>query len=244
MQLCERISFDMLKYTNLSPLQNYEGQQDLLFIPALLTSRERPSCRNLKFKFGWCLQSVENNRKYFTSRFLHVLILRLAYERSLVKTSENPHIRRGCTVWSTGIMWINGYGTTTLVELINNNQCLVLLMAYQEGLQYNMVPIRRDVITDILSVQQDHCASLQPKEFVIDPSQLDTVRTITDDLLSTLVLYDVNSIASTVYDRKPCVVSFNDPNREILLSELFPKEYERGPDISVFVSRDLKVTAL
>lgn len=239
MQLCERISSEMLDCTNLFPLQIYEGQQKLLFIPALLTIREKPSCSKLKFQFGWCLQEVEKHR-YFTSRFLHVLILRLAYKYALVKTSDNPHSRR-CTVWSTGIMLKNGDGITTLVELVNNDQSLVVLMACQEGLQHNLVPVRRAMITDILSVQQDHCASLHPREFVIDPSQLNNDHITAEDPLSTLVLYDINSIAFSVSHRKPCVVSYTEPYEEILLNKLFPKEYERGADMSVFINRDLQV---
>ena len=89
--------------------------------------------------------------------------------------------------------------------LINDSKCVILLMSSQEGLQHNMIPVRRPVITDILSIQQRIVhLHVQPKEFVIDPSELH----YPIDKPSSLVLYDIEAIASSVIDKKPCVTPY------------------------------------
>ena len=101
-------------------------------------------------------------------------------------------------------MWSSGYCVNTLVELVDDSQCVILLMSSQEGLQRNMISVRRAVITDILSIQQECCPSVQPKEFVIDPSELQYP---IDKPLS-LLLFDVKEVASCVFNRKAGVTSY------------------------------------
>ena len=258
MQLCERITSEALQLTNLSAifLENDSCAKELLFFPALMSHDTQRPLMNTEhkdvndeqkdvavidqpFQFGWCLQST-NQYQYFSPRFLHLLILRLAFNHALPKSQDNLHDRR-CTIWSTGTMWSSGYGVNTLVELVDDSQCVILLMSSQEGLQHNMIPdVRRDVITDILSIQQECCPSVQPKEFVIDPSELH----YPIDKPSSLVLYDIEAIASSVIDKKPCVTPYTKIKGSFVdkpLMSLLPLEYDRGQDISIFVGRDIEV---
>ena len=191
------------------------------------------------FQFGWCLLCTTNPWQDFSPSFLHLLILRLAYLPELLKTQDNPHDRR-CTLWSTGIMWCSQLGITILVELVDDSKCVILLMSSQEGLQHNMLSVRRAVITDIASLQQECCPSIQPKEFVINPSQLH----YPIDNPSSLVLYDIEGIASAVFHSKPCVISWNKSNEMMKLCDLFPMEHNRGKDISIFRGRNIEVKTL
>ena len=256
MQLCERITSEMLKLTNLSTkvTERSDHVKDLLFFPARMSHDTQRPLMNTKnenvneqkdvavidqpFQFGWCLQST-NQYQYFSTRFLHLLILRLAFKHALPQSQDNVHDRR-CTIWSTGIMWSSGYGVNTLVELVDDSQCVILLMSSQEGLQHNMIPVRRDVITDILSIQQECCPSVQPQEFVIDPSELH----YPIDKPFSLVLYDIEAIASSVIDKKPCVTPYTKTKGSFVdkpLMSLLPLEHDRGQDISIFVGRDIEV---
>ena len=77
---------------------------------------------------------------------------------------------------------------------------------------------------------------------MIDPSQLD----YPIDKPSSLVLYDIEGIASCVALNKPCVLSYNkcDGSADYVekeISELFPYEHDSGCDMSVFIGRDIEV---
>lgn len=236
MKLCERVTPEMMRSTNLCALQD-TNSDELLFFPALMSYQEKPIIEQ-PFQFGWCLQCT-NQCHYFSPRFLHLLILRLGYQYALCTEPDNPHNRR-CTIWSTGIMWRNGYGVNTLVELVDNNQCVILLMYSYEGLEHHMIHVRGKVISDVLSIQQEQCPSLHPKEFIIDPSGLyyPIIKP------SNSVLYDIEAIASSVIDKKPCVLSYTKSGKgthvEKLLSEILPKN-DRDQNASIFLGRNLQV---
>ena len=114
-------------------------------------------------------------------------------------------------------------------------------MSSQEGLQRNMIPVRRAVINDILSIQQECCPSLQPEEFVIDPSELQHCPI---DKPLNLLLFDIADIASSVISKKPGVISFTKRKGRYVdkpLKSLLPLEGDRGHDISIFLGRNIRV---
>ena len=85
-----------------------------------------------------------------------------------------------------------------------------MLMSVKKELQQNLVALRKQVIGDILLIKKQVCPSVYVKEYVIDPSQLD----YPIDRPSSLVLYDIEGIASCVHValNKPCVLSYNKCN--------------------------------
>ena len=257
MKLCDQITPEILKMTNLSPSSNDSAEGELLFFPSLMSYNTRPIMSSKPylndgqykdnaavidepFQFGWCLQ-CNDEHSFLSPHFLHLLILHLAYQYALQKSSQNPHNLR-CTIWSTGIIWNSEYGVQTLLEIVDDSQSVIMLMSVKKGLEYNMVTLRKQVIGDVLSIKEQVCPSVHVKEYVIDPSQLD----YPIDKSSILVLYDIEGIASCVALNKPCVVSYNKggENADYVLkklSDLFPYEYHSGRDLSVFVGRDIEV---
>ena len=249
MKLCERITPEMIRLTNLTVKTSDTDRNELLFFPALMSYTQRPMMASKAleenvaiidqpFQFGWCLQCT-NQYQHLSPRFLQLLILRLAFKHALPKSQDNLHDRK-CTMWSTGIMWSSGYCVDTLVELVDESKCIILLMSSEEGLQHNMIPVRRAVITDILSIQQECCPSVEPKELVFHPSELQYP---IDKSLS-LLLFDVEDIASSVLDKKPGVTSFSESKGRFVdksLKSLFPLEHDKGQDISIFVGRSIEV---
>ena len=252
-KLCERITPEVMKLTNLKLNDiNNNATNDLLFFPALMTFSERPRGNiDIKiegsgdpvikrlFQFGWCLQCT-SPQQYFSPRFLQLIILHLAYRYALRKEQDNPHKLRCSTIWSNGIIWSNLSGLSILVELVDNDQCVILLMSCEDDLQLNMIPFRRAIITDILSLQQEHCPSLTPMEFIIDPHELHYPM---DKPLS-LTLYDIAMIATAVDEKQPCVLPYTTDKSFIgskKLRDVLPLEYDRKEDISFLLNRDLKV---
>ena len=255
MKLCDRMTPKILEMTNLSPSSNDIAEGELLFFPSLMSYNTRPvmsskpylndgqykdsAVIDKPFQFGWCLQ-CNDEHSFLSPRLLHLLILHLAYQYALPQSSENPHNLR-CTIWSTGIMW-NRYGVQTLLELVDDSQSVIMLMSVKEELEHNMVTLRKQVIGDVLLIKEQVCPSVCVKEYVIDPTQLD----YPIDKPSSLVLYDIEGIASCIALNQPCVVSYNKCGEranyvEKKINDLFPFEYDSGCDMSVFVGRDIEV---
>ena len=229
------ITSDMLMYSNLHSENSNVMQEKLLFIPALIHNISRPRGMSGTTQFGWCLQ-CSNPHQFFLPRFLHVLLLHLAYQYALPKTANNPHNRR-CTIWTNGILWSDDDGIQTLVEIVDNSQCVLLLMSCEQEVGHNMIKLRWEVIKDILS-HVHVCPRLELQEFVIDPSQLD----YPIDKPSSLTLYDIEHIASCVVRNKSFVVPYNIDERghSMKISDLLPYEYNNV--LSIFAGRDPQVS--
>ena len=182
LELCHRVNLSGIT-TNLQSIElSSPGDVDewFLFFPSLLGTcqQDQPNrpCilpKEEKFSFGWCLCCADPEYHFFTSRFLHVLLLRLAYTFPLACGSILPPLnQRRCTVWVNGIFWDNAEGIRTVVELIDHN-CVVVLMSYRS----NSRPVqcskhRSAVIRLILDLQQEFCSNVETAEYLISCSLL------------------------------------------------------------------------
>ena len=239
MKLSMEITSDMLIYSNLQQKHSENSnmiQEKLLFIPVLIHDVPRPRGMSGTIQFGWCLQ-CSNPHQFFLPRFLHVLLLNLAYQYALPKTANNPHHRR-CTIWTNGILWSDDDGVQTLVEIVDSSRCVLLLMSCEQEVGHNMIKLRQKVIKDVLSHQNVTCPRLELQEFIIDSSQLD----YPIDKPSSLTLYDIEHIASCVVRNKSFVVPYNIDERRhsIKISDLLPYEYNNV--LSIFAGRDPQVS--
>ena len=107
-----------------------ESSESYYFFPALVRV-EHPtdvwqSSDPGQYQFGWCLQCSKEGH-YLTPRFLHVLLLRLAFSFSLASDSSHqdeasPVLRRRCAIWKNGIQWLDQDGVETIVEVSEQNK--------------------------------------------------------------------------------------------------------------------------
>ena len=239
MKLSMEITSDMLIHSNLQRKrpENSTTEEKYLFIPTLIRNVRRPQEISRTIQFGWCLQ-CSNPHQFFLPRFLHVLLLNLAYRYAIPDTLDNPHHRQ-CTIWTNGILWSDDDGVQTLVEIVDNSQCVLLLMSCVEGYECNMVKLRMEVIAGILLHQEDICPRLELQEFIIDPSQLD----YPIDKPSSLTLYDIEHIASCVLLKKPVITSYkNEGKLGIEISKLLQNEPINKDTLSVFAGRNPEVS--
>ena len=246
MELCQEISQDFLTFTNLMIKEEEssdEMKKRLLFFPALIRDSERPTLIRETFQFGWCLR-CSNPHQLFVPRFLHV---HLAYYYALPNIAHSqssiPNLHRLCDIWKNGIHWLDTGGVETVVELVDNNQCVVLLMSCKQDLEHNMIEHRREVISEITSLQKFICRSLEVEEFVIDP----------DDLKYPIIkpseqtLYNMKLISSCILHQKPCFLD-SKGRKHRCVQELLPFEpYDNiycsgGRRVSVFAGRDPEVS--
>ena len=246
MALCQEIHPQFLEtMTNLVAKGTNNDKERFLFFPTLLNI-DRPDNVNINqqvFQFSWCLQCTEDYQ-FFPSHFFHVLLLCLAYKFGLPEhTSKLAIVNRQCTFWKNGIHWFNGKGIGTLVELVDGGQCVLVLMSCEEGYERNMVSLRRDVITEVTTVQKESCPSLNLLDFVIDPQDL----TYPIDKPIQRTVYNVQDIISCIIRKEDFINNkphFNQVRSSKRLEQVLPNESIQLTDISqlsVLGGHDLKV---
>ena len=248
MELCQEISPEFLAFTNLMIKEEESSDETkrLLFFPALIRDSDRHQEIHETFQFGWCLQ-CSNPHQFFVPRFLHVLLLYLAYNYAIPIIAHSqtsiPNLHRLCDIWKNGIHWLDTGGVETVVELVDNNQCVVLLMSCQQNFENNMIKLRKDVISGIKSLQRLICCSLEVEEFVIDPNDLEypIIKP------SELTLYNMKLISSCSTHQKPFVLDSKGRKlrrvQDLLPFELSDNIYSSGGRrVSVLGGRDPEVS--
>ena len=241
MELCQNPPF--LRMTNLiagdgeetgdSASETQRRGESLLFFPCLLSTDRPKKMTSEVYQFGWCLQCNGKHHKFFPPRYFHVLSLRLAYKMALPQ--EDDKLNRYCTFWKNGIHWFNGHGVGSLVEIVDESQCVLVMMSCEEGYSDNMVSLRRDVIGEVMSVYKESCPSLEVKELVIDPKELaypvNTPRERT--------VYGVKAVLSAIKEGRSFLVTDNGHKelRKILSNE----SLSDISNLSLLGGRDIKV---
>ena len=240
MDLCQEMNPSFLRMTNLHQLAVEEEEEGgterkgerLLFFPCLLSTDRPDEMTSQVYQFGWCLQCTSKH-DFFPPRYFHVLSLRLAYK--MVLPQEDHKLNRYCTFWKNGLHWFNGHGVGSLVEIVDESQCVLVMMSCKKGYSDNMVSVRRDVIGEVMSVYKESCPSLEVKELVIDPKELaypvNTPRERT--------VYSVKAVISAIKEGRSFLV--NDKG-QTELKEILPDESLSDiSNLSLLGGRDIKV---
>ena len=242
MDLYQELNPSFLRMTNLHQLvveEEEEGGTErrgerLLFFPCLLSTDRPDEMTSQVYQFGWCLQCTSKHH-FFPPRYFHVLSLRLAYKMALPQ--EDDKLKRRCTFWKNGLYWSNSHGVGSLVEIVDESQCVLVMMSCEKGYSDNMVSLRRDVIGEVMSVYKESCPSLEVKELVIDPKELaypvNTPREGT--------VYSVKDILSAIDKREEFLVNATG-TRRTGLKEILPDESLSDiSNLSLLGGRDIKV---
>ena len=228
MELCQELDPSFLRMTNLIARDREETGHNasetqrrgerLLFFPCLLSTDRPKKMTSEVYQFGWCLQCTREH-DFFPPRYFHVLSLHLVFKFSLSKGNEElaEKLNRKCKFWSNSLHWFDGYGVRVLVEIVDETQCVLVMMSCEKGYSDNMVSLRRKVIREVMSVYKNSCPSLKVKELYIDPNELaypvNTPRERT--------LYDVYDLLSAIKEERPFLVS-DKGHKE--LKEIVPDE--------------------
>ena len=102
LDFCRPVDPSVLQYTNLQTTPS-QSTADLFFFPGLVQS-ERPDnlIQQATLEFGWSLGCVDEHQ-FLSSRFLHMLLLSVAYKFPLASrfnpSSSVSGLQRMCTVW-------------------------------------------------------------------------------------------------------------------------------------------------
>ena len=176
LEFCHPVDPSALQGTNLesnraNSLSTPSGASHLFF-PSLVKEHrpgELPSPR-----FGWCL-GCSDPHQFFSNRFLHVLLLRLAFtfplaSKHLPASSSLCGLERQCKVWQNGIIWNSVSGVSTIVEIVDRNRWVIVLVSEKSR---EAAVTCSSVIRMILDLQQQLCSVVSTCECLISPSLLD-----------------------------------------------------------------------
>ena len=217
-ELCQIISKDFMTLKNMKPLSQEvtEEADTYLFVPALIKETGIPEIKD-QFKFGWCLRCGKlKKHHFFTPRFLHLLLLHLAYKFS--ESSSNA-FEQLCQIWSKGIFWKDLNGAQTLIELNDNNQSLIVLVSFQDGLETSVARIInhiREVIVEILTCKQKVMPRTDTIEFILDNSNL----IYPLGPLSDLTLFDMRLLAKCHVNGDSFILDTTG-DRQVAVTKLF-----------------------
>ena len=137
------------------------GEQYYLF-PALISLKAIESIWEakcvFKYHFGWILQCTKLEQ-FFSSRFLQVLLLRLAFLFALESSSEdtdNLGIYLNCSIWKNGIFWGTHFGINMLVEIIDNKY-VVVMSRFNASNLVKCLEHRSQVLHTVLECVEEFC---------------------------------------------------------------------------------------
>ena len=223
LEFCHEIDENTLKIvtTNLS-----SSSEKLLYFPALV-SVEPSSEVTITDGLGWCLW-CPNPYQFFSTRFLQVLLLRIAYLFSLqindvgiIHMSPVQTLDRSCHVWKNGISWTRD-GVKTVVQVSEQNRSVILLVQpLDEGLELEVLQVSSSVIQKILQIKEEFCHSCDTRECLISPHHLNIALQYN---LKDLSVFKVEDIARVLILKKMFVTSNMTESLNIssLLGQLEP----------------------
>jgi len=180
-----------------------------------------------QYQCGWCLL-CSKECQYLTPRFLHVLLLRLAFSFALApnrsqQDEASPVLRRRYAVWKNGIQWLDQDGVETIVEVSEQNKLLLLLMSCPEGEEMACVRLRSSLISKLLETKEELCPRISTTELLIDPSNLSSYPLPNS---SELTLYRMDDqVFKAVQDHKQFAIDTTGRRRIKLVKALHFEPY-------------------
>ena len=198
----------------------------LLFFPALLRGQrseirwyeESPACCK-----GWYIECA-GEYDYFPPRFLHVLLLRLAFTFTLPahntkKKRKNLDLfSRRCNMWKNGIYWLMQTDVECMVEVVKQNKALVVIVRSKKEFEADCACMFSNIVIKVLEARQDFCHSLAANAYLIHPDDLNqTFLPRVEDLH----LFDMGEVKRALSNNENSVVSVGEQNfKRLSLSRL------------------------
>ena len=217
MEFCHPVDLTTLQATNLRAALSFPSSgANQLFFPSLV-NEHRPDDLPTSPRFGWCL-GCSDPHQFFSNRFLHVLILRLAFTFPLASEyrslSSSLHgLERQCEVWRTGICWKSVSGVSTIVEIVDDNRWVIVLVSEKTR---EAAQACSSVIRMILDLQHQLCSAVTTCECLISPSLLNRYPF---DALPDTDLFDLPTVARAMLLRHKLLLDQKKGKYEISTDE-------------------------
>ena len=176
LEFCHEIlDQDLLKQIAKDHSQALNSKEHYYLFPGLISLEAESDVWetevDFNFHFGWTLQCI-NLEQFLTSRFLQVLLLRLAFSLALESKRDGGDvigIHRKCSIWKNGIFWGREFSMETLVEVIEDKSVVVICRFQTSNLE-KCLKHRSEVIRTILECHNRFCPRVLVAESFIDAS--------------------------------------------------------------------------
>ena len=183
----------------------------LLYFPALCElESERsdwPTDSKLTFSIGWYTKCT-GKFDYFPARYLHVLLLRLAFTFALpmancniTESNEISAHNRRCTMWKNGIRWLMEEGVECIFELVNDNKGIVVITKSEEHSEEWATALSK-VIDKAMEAKAEFCDSVSLQHFLLNSN--DTSSFVYEDKL-----FAIDDVERVIREGKKKVISVN-----------------------------------
>ena len=189
LQYCQEMKhIEIGSHHSIVPVASSSDCEPLLFFPALLqnerdvaslaTSQGQHICSR-----GWYIKST-GKFDYFPPRFLHVLLLRLAFsfalrpvnlESSSAVAADICRCSRRCDVWKGGICWLMEEGVKCVVEVVKEREVyrgVVVVAQSEEDCDVKCASVFAAVVQKVMEAKMEFCHSITTETFLIDPDEL------------------------------------------------------------------------
>ena len=163
---------------------------------------------------------------YFPPRFLHVLLLRLAYNFALrlpaahVKVPSRhvhyyhtesdlaaiQHCNHRCMMWKNGIHWLMEEGVECFVETVNNSKGVVVITKSKEEQKSTCSETLLKIITEIQQAKEEFCETVELEQYLMD----------SDDPASSSnknKLFAMTEVKCVLKEGRPSIISVNGKGR-------------------------------
>ena len=171
-EFCHRVGLDLVKVIQ---SKHQITDDDYYLFPALVTSESVPKVLQEKSSHccGWLYSTAEG--QFFTTRFLHVLLLRLALQLTVpqdivmpkVSEVQNPALKQSCRMWKSGITWHDTNGVLTYFE-VRDLKTVILIMSSMKGSEIHCVRLRTQLIKAILKARKEFCPRVDVEECIME----------------------------------------------------------------------------
>ena len=185
LQYCQEISPVSISRVLQTPSQSSKpGNPDesFLFFPALLKAKRgevKWACtHSFLCGLGWYVHCTKTF-DFFPPRFLHVLLLRLAFTFALPHALVSPEARsssnlysRRCTLWKNGIHWLMESGVEAVVEVVKESKGVLVMVRSRTEKAEECAKTLAEVVQSVLVAKSEFCHSLVGKTYLVNPTSL------------------------------------------------------------------------
>ena len=216
LEFCHEIS-DQTLFQLISKKYSRVCDERYYLFPGLISIKAKESVwdtnTDFDYSFGWMLHCTKPEQ-FFSSRFLQVLLLRLAFSLAfdLKDLNDDPDtltIHRKCSLWKNGIFWGTHFGMDILVEIVDN-KTIVVMARFKASHLVKCIEQRSQVLHTVLECVQEFCPRLSTVESFIETSSNSTLKYPFD--------FTTENSLCTIKDLTEALV-INCENPSVVLSE-------------------------
>ena len=215
LQYCQELSHTEVKIDAVVPSDNPRAPS-LLYFPALCTTERKENITTpdyFNYSLSWYVK-CNGIFDYLPPRFLHVLLLRLAYSFALpalhnhsqtaspnessITTVEKYNYR--CTMWKNGIHWLMEEGVQCFVEMVDNSKGIIVITNSKEAQKSICTEMRIKIIREIEQAKDEFCVIVTLQHYLMDSND-------PSSFVDENELFAMNDIHRVLEESHPFVIS-------------------------------------